>query len=224
MAGSAATAARHPAAWPPVNQHEPCACVGARADLVGWLDGVRTVVEVKTGKPQPTHWFQVAAQERLAGAEQGHVLTLGADGTYRLPRRPPWAANGAAVWIHLHAAATLAHWRLRHDAKAQLSEDGPHALRRADGVRVPGIGTVLRLAGLVDLRDVPPAFLARAAARGAMVHRYLEMLCDGQGGLDAASIAPELAGYVCAFWQFIRETGFVVEAVEVPLVWDCAAC
>lgn len=88
---------------------------------------------------------------------------------------------------------------------------------------MPGIGTVLRLAGLVDLRDVPADILARAAAKGAMVHRYLEYAYDGRGGLDAASIAPELRGYVAAFWRFVAETGFQVEAVETPLVWDCAA-
>jgi hypothetical protein len=221
-AGNAAAA--HPDAWAPVNTHAPCACMGARADVIGTLDGVRAVVEVKTGSMQPTYWWQVALQQRLAAAERGYVLGLAADGTYKLPRRPAWAADVATLWLQLESAARVAQWRLRYDAKAKLSGDGPHALKRADGVRVPGVSSVLRLAGLVDLRDVPADILARAAAKGSMVHRYLEMIYDGQGGLDAASIAPELAGYVCAFWQFIRETGFVVEAVEVPLVWDCAAC
>ena len=135
-----------------------------------------------------------------------------------------------AVAVSLALAGAAAHSaspsNLRANlgvGKAKLSDDGPHALKRADGVRVPGVGTVLRLAGLVDLRDVPADILARAAERGAMVHRYLEWIYDGQGGLDASSIVPELVGYVAAWWRFIADTGFMVESVEQPLVWDCGA-
>jgi hypothetical protein len=142
-----AHAAQYPAAWPPVNTHEPCACVGARADIIGTLDGKRMVVEVKTGSVQPTHYWQLALQARLAEAEGGTILALKSDGTFRTPKPPAWACDREALWVEIQSAARVAHWRLRHDPKqAQLSGDGPHALRRADGVLVPlGKADIVRL-------------------------------------------------------------------------------
>jgi hypothetical protein len=213
-----------PAAWAEhvTNTHDPCACLGLRCDVIGVdRDGVRTVVEVKTGSRQWTHWVQLAAQQVLADAPRGILLVLGKDGNYQTPRRPEWADNVATTWRQVQSAAMTAHLRMRHDPKAQMSEDGPHALRRADGVRVPGVGTVLRLAGLVDLSAIPPDILARAAAKGSAVHRYIEMMFDGGGGLDADSVPVELRGFLASFWRFLDTTGFMVEGVEVPLVYNC---
>ena len=86
-----------PAAWAEhvTNTHDPCACLGLRCDVIGVdRDGVRTVVEVKTGSRQWTHWVQLAAQQVLADAPRG--IPPGARerrSNYQTPRRPEWADN-----------------------------------------------------------------------------------------------------------------------------------
>lgn len=85
--------------------------------------GKRTLVELKTGAPQPWHAVQVQAQWHLVGYEratQARLLYLDADG--RLPkivvvRRDPRA------WAAFCAALTVLQYRLGH---AGGPHDVPH--------------------------------------------------------------------------------------------------
>jgi hypothetical protein len=118
------------------------------------------------------------------------------------------------------AAAQVAQWRLRNDPKAQLSGGGAHALYREDGVRVPGIGTVLKLAGMVDLSGIPAGILETARAKGEAVHTCLQYLVEED--LDAASIPEHLRGYIAAYWSFCQREHFVATATEESAVYDCS--
>lgn len=86
-----------------------------------------------------------------------------------------------------------------------------------DGQRVPSVTQVLSLAGLVDLRDIPPHILETARLKGEYVHRLCEFL--DQGDLDPASVDPALAGYVQAWERCKEERGFEVSAVEERLFY-----
>lgn len=209
-------AAKLPDAWAPTVHDVPrCRCFGARIDVVGLLHGDPCVVEIKSGSVQRTHWLQLKAQwELYEPASYGLLVQLAADGSYAAPDWPDHPYLSTVL-----AAAEVAQWRLRNDPKAKLSDDGPHALRRSDGIRVPGIGTVLRLAGLVDLRDIPSHILEKASARGTYVHSMIEL--DVQHDLDEASIDPSMRGYLDAWRSFCAREKFAPERAEVPVVYHC---
>lgn len=212
-----------PDAWAPTFHDTPrgCWCLGARLDVVGMFDsGESGIVEIKTGKKvQPTHLIQLDAQVELAvhtqltnGRERGVLLQLLPD-TYKVHEAP------GTHWPLVKAAAKVAQWRLRNDPKARLSEDGPHALRRVDGIRVPGIGTVLALAGMVDLTGIPPHILETAAQRGAYVHEMIEL--DVTGDLDVDALPGWLVPYYDQWHRFCREEGFTPQRAELPVINHC---
>lgn len=211
-----------PDAWAPtVHDHPECWCFGCRIDVLGTFDcGSTGVVEIKTGKKvQPTHLVQLDAQVELArhtrltnGRDRGVLLQLLPD-TYRVHEAPD---------VHdklIRAAARVAQWRLRHDPKARMSEDGPHALRRVDGIRVPGVGTVMSLAGMVDLSDIPPTILANAAERGSIVHEMIEL--DVKKDLDVDSLPGWLFPYYEQWKLFCRRENFTPQRAEVVAINHC---
>jgi hypothetical protein len=211
-----------PEAWAPLHHDVPrCRCFGARIDVLGVFGSGETgIVEIKTGKKvQPTHLIQLDAQVELVvmnklttGSERGVLLQLLPD-MFRVHD-----ALGTS-WPLTQAATEVAQWRLRHDPKARLSEDGPHALRRQDGIRVPGIGTVLGLAGMVDLSSIPPHILANAAERGSLVHEMVELHVSGD--LDVGGLPDWLFPYYTQWLEFCRAEAFTPQRAEVPLVYHC---
>lgn len=94
---------------------------------------------------------------------------------------------------------------------ATFTERG-HIYRDPDQVVVPSVSQVLELAGIDDLRGAPRHYVRRAAARGQAVHLATQFLDLGK--LDEHSIAPEIAGYVMAYEQFKKQTGFHPIAIE----------
>jgi hypothetical protein len=211
-----------PDAWAPTVHDRPdCWCFGCRIDVVGMFDsGEAGIVEIKTGKKlQPTHFVQLDAQVELAihnqvthGRERGIVLQLLPD-TYHVHEAED------RHWPLLKAAAKVAQWRLRHDTKARLSGDGPHALRRVDGIRVPGVGTVMSLAGMTDLSSIPPHILETAAQRGAYVHEMVEL--DVTGNLDRDALPDWLRGYLHQWDRFCWDEGFTPQRAEVAVINHC---
>lgn len=95
-------------------------------------------------------------------------------------------------------------------ADATFTDRG-HIYRQGDLV-VPSVSQVLELAGIDDLRGVPRHYVKRAAARGQAVHSATQFL--DQAKLDEHSVTPEIAGYVMAYEQFKRDTGFRPIAIE----------
>lgn len=219
-----------PALAPPAI-HDPCECWGVRADLVGSVDGTQAIVELKTGKKlQDSYALQLAAQalaiggDALADSYERVVVQLRSDGTF-VAARDLHRYECSDDYNTVRAAARVAHWKLRHRL-ATFSEDHEFALHRRDGTRVPGIGTVLKLAGLVDLSAIPPEILARAATLGQHVHRMIELYEQGQ--LDTGEYAPGVSGlhpklrpYLDSYLAFKSATSFVVEHCEYPAVYEC---
>lgn len=75
---------------------------------------------------------------------------------------------------------------------------------------------ILRAVGLCeDYRFVHPADLARARARGAALHKAIELATLGT--LDPDSLHPEIAPGFAAYQRFVAATAHVVEAAEVEL-------
>jgi len=93
-------------------------------------------------------------------------------------------------------------------------------LYRVDGLRVPSVTEVLKLAGVAEgFGMVPPEVLETARARGALVHEITELI--DLGHLDPAEPVMEGAqGYVDAYLKFKEEAGFEVEAIEKVVVND----
>jgi hypothetical protein len=210
--------------------HEPCACFGARLDAQGDFhpDEVPAIVEFKTSKQmRPTFALQLAGQALawVARYELGQpsaakirrvCVLLRSDGTFD-QRRDLHDCTDPQDFNAVMIAARHAWQRLRYGA--QLSEDHAHALHRQDGVRVPGIGTVLKLGGYVDLRDIPPHILERARQVGEYVHQVIEWY--EKGTLDRDTLDPQLALYLESYLRFRDATGFIPSGVEVECVYDC---
>lgn len=219
--------------------HAQCRCFGARIDLLGRTDKTRDIIELKTSaKIQPTFRVQLAGQVIALNCTEPppvvsvvptaawclqpirrRVLQLRPDGTFD-ERRDLHTYDDARDFDIVFSAAELAHWRMRNDAKAKKLAPHDHALYREDGTQVPGIGTVLGLAGLVDLRDVPPHILEAAARKGSLVHTAIEYLIADD--LDEDALDPALKGYVESFKRFRDATGFQVEACEKSVIFDCS--
>lgn len=66
-----------------------------------------------------------------------------------------------------------------------------------DGVERPGVTSILRANGLMDVSH----FTETAAARGTAVHLGCQLIDDGE--LDDVTIAPEIAPYLTAYRDFL---------------------
>ena len=80
-----------------------------------------------------------------------------------------------------------------------LTFDDPSHTYRWNGAIVPSVTQILR--PLSDFSDIPPAILERKRAIGVAVHKACELI--DHGTLDAATISPEIAGYVVAYREFL---------------------
>jgi hypothetical protein len=86
-----------------------------------------------------------------------------------------------------------------------------------DGRRVIGVTEALTLSGIAPRYNGRAA--EYAASRGTAVH--VAVLLDVRGDLDRSTIAPEINGYVAAWWRWLeyaRPLGWEVEAVECNIL------
>lgn len=87
-----------------------------------------------------------------------------------------------------------------------------------DGVQVPSVTAVLKLAGLSDYSDIPVNILEMAAARGTALHEATALL--DQDNLDLDSVDPAIAGYLLSYQRW-RESveDWTILAIEQ---WEIA--
>ena len=78
-------------------------------------------------------------------------------------------------------------------------DEAAHAYRW-NGLLVPSVTQILR--PLYDFSAIHPAVLENKRQIGTAVHLTCELI--DQGTLDAASISPEIAGYVVAYREFLQ--------------------
>lgn len=102
---------------------------------------------------------------------------------------------------------------------------------RINGQKVPSVSEILAPLSAERYRELNPAVLAQAAARGTAVHEICEAI---DYGLDA-EIDPVLVGYVTAYQAFLRDYFPKWEMIEqivpcygyqlidgpTPIVWYC---
>lgn len=86
---------------------------------------------------------------------------------------------------------------------------------RLDGVAVPSVTTILTLANLDGMADVPVEWLEDAALRGHAVHLACELWDEGT--LDETALDPRLAARLAAYQRFRAETRWDLEFVELPV-------
>lgn len=79
-----------------------------------------------------------------------------------------------------------------------------------DGQEVPSVTRVLKDEGFIDTTW----FTEWARTRGIYVHRIIEWHVKGE--LDPSTIDDALQGYLCAWVQFIKDTGFISLLTERP--------
>ena len=83
--------------------------------------------------------------------------------------------------------------------KANYTFDAEKHIHYINGIRVPGVTTVLKAEGFIDT----DFFNDEACYRGNYVHKACELI--NRGKLDLNSIKPEFKGYIDAFWTFRQE-------------------
>jgi hypothetical protein len=93
------------------------------------------------------------------------------------------------------------------------------AYRDADGVRLPSVTEILRLAGLTNLDAIPESYLERARVRGVDLHEWTAAI--DLGLIDADMEPPQqIAGRVRAYLRFLDESQFRVLQMEEPVRHD----
>lgn len=81
-----------------------------------------------------------------------------------------------------------------------------------NGVKLPGVTTVLRVIDPDPFRYVPPDVLERKRQIGIALHAAIEL--DARNALDLDTLAPEIASYFQGWLDFKHRTGFVVLETE----------
>lgn len=83
---------------------------------------------------------------------------------------------------------------------------------RWKGQLVPGVTSILQDAKLIDYSGIPRRILDKASARGTYVHKMLELY--DLGTLDEEQLPAEYRGYLDAYRDFCRVSGFRVGHIE----------
>lgn len=78
-----------------------------------------------------------------------------------------------------------------------------------DGLKVPGVTTVLRETGLIDFSKIQDDILQRALKFGSAVHKATEL--HDKGVLDITTLDSALEPYLEAWIKFLREASFIIE-------------
>ena len=88
-------------------------------------------------------------------------------------------------------------------------DEKEHIYRLGDEI-LPSVTEVIKGAGLAGDFMPDPWYLQR----GSLVHAASALL--DRNDLDESSLDPAIAGYVQGYRNFLKETGFVPEVIEVP--------
>ena len=107
-----------------------------------------------------------------------------------------------------------------------LTFDEPTHTYRWNGVIVPSVTTIIK--PLTSFDGIPPDVLERKRQIGVAVHYACELI--DQNRLDASSVAPEIAGYLVAYREFLAakkpEWALIESRVYHPIGFagtlDCA--
>lgn len=110
-------------------------------------------------------------------------------------RAEPWAALQTAAYTLL-------------DAPVEFQEDG----HLYDGGRLESVTGILKAEGFIDTSF----YTEEGRERGSYVHLATHL--DDMGELDESSLDPVIVPYLEAWRRFKRESGFIVERSEVPMV------
>lgn len=83
-----------------------------------------------------------------------------------------------------------------------------------DGRRYPGVTSILKNAGLINLEFIPPSRLEYARDRGTAIHRACHYAAEDD--LDETTVDPEIVPAVKAYMAMRIQFHFVCDAVETP--------
>jgi hypothetical protein len=86
-----------------------------------------------------------------------------------------------------------------------------------DGIELPSVTTALKETRMIDYSMIPQDVLQAASRRGTAVHQALQYLDEGD--LDEDSLDESLLGYIYAYAQFKRDSGFTPALIE-HRVWS----
>ena len=89
---------------------------------------------------------------------------------------------------------------------------------RINGVRIPSVTEVMKIAGMTNFDGIPAANLLAARERGIAVHEWTEGVDRGQ--IDPTEEVPHesIAAYTYAWECFKQESGFTPTLIECPVV------
>jgi hypothetical protein len=114
----------------------------------------------------------------------------------------PWAALQTAAYSLL-------------DAPVEFISDGHiYTDARVDGVGrlYPSVTTILKAEGFIDTRFYDDW----SRDRGSMIH--LATAYDDAGELDEENLDPVILPYLAAWRRFRKESGFIPESIEPPMM------
>lgn len=80
---------------------------------------------------------------------------------------------------------------------------------------LPGVSSILKKAGLVDLSGIPEEVLERARNFGTAVHKACEL--EDLGTLDVASLSEHVVPHLEAWRKFKTDAKVEVEEIEMPV-------
>jgi hypothetical protein len=98
------------------------------------------------------------------------------------------------------------------DTSERLTFDEEQHEYRLDDVVIPSVTQVLKSAGIVDDRW----FTEWARDRGSAAHKMLQFYDEGD--LDMSSVDPRLRPYLDGYLNFLNETRFKPNHIELPVV------
>lgn len=81
-----------------------------------------------------------------------------------------------------------------------------------DGLKIPGVTSILKGAGLIDFSMVPTDILERAFKFGTAVHLATEL--DDRDNLDIVSLDAPLLPYILAWRKFKQDMGCKILSIE----------
>ncbi len=88
---------------------------------------------------------------------------------------------------------------------------------RINGVRIPSVTEVLKIAGMTNFDGIPAANLLAARERVVAVHTWTEAIDLGTIGPSDLPLE-DIEKYVFAWISFKRESGFTPTLIECPVV------
>jgi hypothetical protein len=91
-------------------------------------------------------------------------------------------------------------------------------LYQVDGIRVPSVTEILKIAGLINYDDAPSSLLERKRRIGTEVHQWCEMIDQQMLEPEGVIDDEEISGYVGAYLAFCRDAQPKIIECEQPVV------